>query len=113
MTASRLCPQNQTDLFCCDLIQLIRNGRIIRLIRFIVEPFDDGNSWGIQTVAIARPDSDDGDRFPIVIVNLHEDDEAAMSFALQIFEELKLAGRASSADVSHWRRTLFTVVPCN
>ena len=78
---------------------------------FVVEPYDDGITWGIQTVAIATPDADDGDQFPVVIVDLHEDDQAAMSFALSVFDALKNAGRASGEDVCQWRRSLFTLVP--
>lgn len=111
MTANLLFQQHQLEPVCTDLIQMISNGMIRRLKRFVVEPYDDGTSWGIQTVAIATPETDDGDQFPIVIVDLHEDDQAAMSFALTLFEALKSAGRASGEEVCQWRRSLFTLVP--
>ncbi|MFA7946665.1 hypothetical protein ACEK06_30085 [Pseudomonas brenneri] len=111
MTAIQLFQQRQSEPVCTDLIQMIREGMIRRLKRFVVEPYDDGITWGIQTVAIATPDADDGDQFPVVIVDLHEDDQAAMSFALSVFDALKTAGRASGEDVCQWRRSLFTLVP--
>lgn len=111
MTAIQHFQQCQSEPVCTDLIQMIRDGMIRRLKRFVVEPYDDGITWGIQTVAIATPETDDGDQFPVVIVDLHEDDQAAMSFALSVFDALKTAGRASVEDVCQWRRSLFTLVP--
>lgn len=56
MTAIQLFQQRQSEPVCTDLIQMIRDGMIRRLKRFVVEPYDDGITWGIQTVAIATPD---------------------------------------------------------
>lgn len=103
--------RHQSEPVCTDLIQMIRQGMILRLKRFVVEPYDDGEIWAIQTVAIATPDTEDGDHFPVVIANLHDDVQAAMSFALNVFDALKSAGRASGEDVCLWRRSLFTLVP--
>ncbi|WP_271959327.1 hypothetical protein [Pseudomonas aeruginosa] len=111
MTAIQHFQQRQSEPVCTDLIQMIRDGMIRGLKRFVVEPYDDGITWGIQTVAVALPNADEGNQFPVVIVDLHEDDQAAMSFALSVFDALKAVGRASSEDVSQWRRSLFTLVP--
>ncbi|WP_432780642.1 hypothetical protein QZH44_29740 (plasmid) [Pseudomonas corrugata] len=111
MSAINLLHHRGSQSVCTDLIQMIHDGLIRRLKRFVVEPFDDGVTWGIQTVAIAVPENEDGDKFPIVIVDLHEDDQAAMSFALSVFDALRIAGRATSEDVCQWRRSLFAVVP--
>lgn len=111
MTAIQLFQKHQSEPICSDLIQMISKGMIRRLTRFVVEPYDDGITWGIQTVAIATPDADEGNQFPVVIVDLHEDDQAAMTFALSVFDALKNAGRATGDEVCHWRRSLFTLVP--
>lgn len=111
MTAVHITPATQPVLACTDLIQMIRDGMVIRLKRFIVEPYDDGTTWCIQTVAIAIPDRPHGDRFPIVVMNFHESDQEAMTFALNVFEAFKEAGRASVENVAQWRRGLFTLVP--
>lgn len=95
----------------CDLIQMIRNGEIARLRRFVVEPYDDGRTWGIQTVAVATPNEPEGSFFPVAVVEIHEDDQAAMTYALRVFEALRVAGKATAEDVCRWRRGLFAVVP--
>nr|UVN18687.1 Hypothetical protein [Pseudomonas aeruginosa] len=89
---------------------MIRDGMIRRLKRIVVEPNDDGITWGIQSVAIATPEADDGDQLPVVIVDLDEVDQAAMSFAVSVFDALNNAGRASGEDECQWPRSLFTLV---
>lgn len=111
MTSAIALFARQGEPASCDLIQLIQAGKIRKLKRFVVEPYDDGETWCIQTVAVATPDTDDGDSFPVVIVNQHEHDQDAMRFALEVFDALKKAGRASVQDVCLWRRSLFTLVP--
>ncbi|WP_137887610.1 hypothetical protein [Pseudomonas sp. 2FE] len=111
MTAIHLLPTVKQPRACTDLIQMIRAGMVQRLKNFVVEPYDDGLTWGIQTVAIAVPDRKYGDDFPVVIVDLHEDDKEAMRYSLAVFEALKEAGRATTTQVAKWRRSLFTLVP--
>ena len=92
-----------------NFIRQIQAGKVARLIRFIVEPSDDGER--VRTLVIGMPASDRLSRFPIVSAVEHRDDQAAMDYALRIFAAMKDAGLASSNDVAQWRRGLFAVVP--
>jgi len=90
-----------------DFIRQIRNGDVVRLIRFIVEPTEDDD--GVRTLIIAK--GSNLSRFPLIAALEHVDDQAAMTYALEVFDELKRAGRATSSEVATWRRGLFTLVP--
>lgn len=48
MTAIHVFQQRQSEPVCTDLIQMIRDGMIRRLRRFVVEPYDDGITWGFR-----------------------------------------------------------------
>jgi len=99
---------NAVTAMLINLVDLIKQGNVNGLARFVVEPFDDGSSWGIRTVALINRKNS---AFPVTVIDLHEDDEAAMVFALTVFDELKAQGKASVHDIAGWRRALFTLVP--
>lgn len=88
------------------IVHAISSGDITRLLRFIVEPTDDGER--IRTLAIAaRTESP----FPLVLIDEHDDDQHAMAYAMRVFAAMKNAGLATSNDVALWRRGLFALVP--
>lgn len=109
MPATKLTAQSSSPTAGLDFIALIQQGQVAHLIRFIVEPTDDGER--VRTLVIGKPMGSRTNRFPLVSVVEHPDDQSAMDYALRLFSAMKAAGRATSEDVATWRRSLFAVVP--
>ncbi|MCY1371607.1 hypothetical protein D9M69_587570 [compost metagenome] len=77
----------------------------------MVEPYEQGDEWGIRTIAVCQSDAEMTAHFPFVAIDHHANDEEAMSYALEVFSRLRQQGHASSNEVANWRRALMTLVP--
>lgn len=89
-------------------LDLVRQGQLKCLSKFVVEPFEDEDEWGVQTVIFALTHTASA---PMVLIDRHKDDGAAMAFTIELFDSLRKFGLATASQVVQWRRSLIMVVP--
>lgn len=94
----------------CKLIDLIDTDQIVGLSRFTIEHADDDCDSKMQTLALGIP-ADSSPAFPVVVIDIHASDDAAMKYSVAVFEALKRKGRISSDQAAKYRRALMTLVP--
>lgn len=93
-----------------SLIELINADLVIGLTRFTVEHADVDDESTMQTLAMAIP-ANGTPAHPIVIIDLHQNDDAAMSYSVRVFEALKGKGHITTQQAARYRRSLITLVP--
>lgn len=94
-----------------SLIDLIKADLVIGLTRFTVEHADVDDESTMQTFALAIP-ANGTPAHPIAIIDLHQSDDDAMAYAVNIFETLKNKGHITNQQAARYRRSLITLVPC-
>lgn len=92
------------------LVDLIENGQVVGITRLTVEQVEVDDQWEMQTLAIGIL-SEGTAAFPVVVIDRHKDDDAAMIYAVRVFDTLKGKGYITAEQAARYRRSLFTVVP--
>ncbi len=95
----------------CSIVDMARNGELLQLHRINITGADESGSDRMRTEIVASAISAAGNLgFPIFVVEDHEDDDMAINHLLNLFEAMRLSGKATTNQVAIWRRQLIVAV---
>jgi|SynMetStandDraft_1070027.scaffolds.fasta_scaffold02005_3 hypothetical protein len=92
------------------LLDMINTDLVSGLSRFTVEHADGDDDLAMQTVAVAVP-TNGSSALPILVIDIHANDDEAMKYSVAVFEAMKSKGLISSQQAARYRRSLFALVP--
>lgn len=93
-----------------NMLDMIEQGLITGITRLTIDQVETEHGWIVQSLAIGSSNASRAS-LPVVIIDQHPDDCAAMKYAVSIFEALKSRGFLTSDQVAQYRRALITLVP--
>lgn len=94
-----------------SIIEMARTGQLLQLHKIDIACTEDIESPAVRTEIAATAITATGNLgFPIFVVENHENDDKAMKHLLDLFDAMRLCGKATSEQVASWRRKLIVEI---